>query len=187
MSLKQSSSVLYLVALFSILSVTLPVCAQVVPSASKEQFSVTAGGMGSVFQPDYSWSTGIGRDSRSLYGAGAYADAAFNRWLQIEVEGRWLRFNGATQFDTEDNYQAGFRFPIKRYGRFTPYGKALVGVANANFFSGNAFMVTVGGGVDYRLNKNFSLRAGDFEYQIWHTTPTIEPLGYSVGLGYKFF
>ena len=49
--------------------------------------------MGSIFQPDYA-GNGIAQTSPNrLYGVGAYVDAHFSRWLQIEAEGRWLRFN----------------------------------------------------------------------------------------------
>jgi hypothetical protein len=173
-------------AIATVFSASLPVCAQVVQSANKQQFAVTVGAMGSAFQPDYSLSTGVSRNADYLFGTGTYVDVTLNRWLQLEAESRWLRFNSA-ESDNEDNYQAGFRVPLKRYGRVTPYAKALAGMARGNFLDGNALMFTVGGGVEYKLNKRFSLRAADFEYQVWRTTPTLEPYGFSVGIGYKIF
>ena len=51
-----------------------------------------------------------------------------------------------------------------------------------------AFMpIAYGGGVDYRLTRRFTIRCFDFEYQQWHVTPTLCPLGGSVGVSYKIF
>lgn len=62
--------------------------AQVAPSATKGQISLTAGGEGSVFQPDYA-GEGIAESSPTpLVGVGAYMDMRFTRWVQIEGEGR---------------------------------------------------------------------------------------------------
>src|ERR1035441_7218873 len=67
--------------------------AQVVPAATSRTFSLSAGGFGSMFQPDYA-GEGVAQTSPNrLYGPGAYVDAHFSRWLQVEAEGRWLRFN----------------------------------------------------------------------------------------------
>jgi len=66
---------------------------QVVPSATGRQLSVTAGAMGSVFQPDYVGGGVAATSSYPLVGVGAYVDVKFTRWIQIEAEGRWLRYN----------------------------------------------------------------------------------------------
>ncbi len=94
--------------------------AQVVPSATGRQVSITAGGMASIFQPDfaYNWqlpSYGyIAQASpQPLFGVGAYVDVRLRRWVQIEAEGRWLRWN---QYDGiyQDNYLIGPRLPVYR-------------------------------------------------------------------------
>ncbi|MGD0098600.1 MAG: hypothetical protein ABSB60_19135, partial [Terracidiphilus sp.] len=81
--------------------------AQVVPSASGHVVSITAGGLASAFQPDFagSWACGATTCPPGLYypvaqsssyplvGVGAYVDMRFSRWIQLEAEGRWMRFN----------------------------------------------------------------------------------------------
>ena len=169
--------------------------AQVVPSATARQFSVTAGALGSVFQPDFSVSNGVGTSPNRLYGVGAYVDVKFTRWVQLEAEGRWLRFNttlanGYNEGNGEDTYLIGPRIPIHhfRFLHATPYGKVLFGLGNGTFLTAPAFNIAYGGGVDLRLTKRLSLRAFDFEYQQWHVTPkALWPYGGSVGIGYKIF
>jgi hypothetical protein len=166
--------------------------AQVVPSATSRTFSVSAGALGSMFQPDYA-GLGVAQTSPNrLYGPGAYVDVHFTRWVQVEAESRWLRYNqfyqpNSTTGNGESTYLIGPRVPIVTFHRVTPYGKFLFGLGNAPFLSGNTFVLAYGGGVDYRLTRRFSLRAIDFEYQQWRVNPTIYPYGGSVGISYKIF
>jgi hypothetical protein len=160
--------------------------AQVVPAAAGRSFSLDAGGLGSMFQPDYA-GEGIAQTSPNrLYGAGAYVDAHFTRWVQIEAEGRWLRFNEYLGID-ENTYLIGPRVPIVTFHRVTPYGKFLFGLGTGNFLTGNVFVLSYGGGVDYRLTRRITVRAFDFEYQRWRVNPTLRPYGGSVGISYKIF
>jgi len=166
--------------------------AQVVPAATGRTFSLDAGGLGSMAQPDYA-GEGIAQTSPNrLYGAGAYVDAHFTRWVQIEAEGRWMRFNqyylgGSPLGNGENTYLIGPRIPVGTFHRVTPYGKFLVGLGNGPFLTGNTFVLAYGGGVDYRLTRRFTLRAIDFEYQEWRVNPTLWPYGGSVGISYKIF
>jgi len=169
---------------------------QVVPSATSSRFTLSAGGLGSMFQPDYA-GEGIAETSPNrLYGAGVYFDARFNRWVSIEGEGRWLRFNeyhppcgltsGCPGID-ENTYLIGPRVPIVTFHRLTPYGKFLVGLGTANWLTADTLVLAYGGGVDYRLTRRFTLRAFDFEYEQWRVTPLLSPYGGSVGISYKIF
>ncbi len=165
--------------------------AQVVPSATGRQLSVTAGGMGSVFQPDYAGGLIAQTSPNRLYGIGAFVDVKVTRWIQFEAEGRWLRFNeyyppSSKVGINEDTYMAGPRLPIRHFGRATPYAKALIGLGSGSFILGRATALAYGGGVDYRLTRRFTAR-GDFEYQQWRVNPTLLPYGASVGIGYKIF
>ncbi|MDR3750312.1 MAG: outer membrane beta-barrel protein [Terracidiphilus sp.] len=167
---------------------TLSARAQVVPAATKKGLSLTAGGFGSAFQPDFT-GTNVGTSINRLYGVGAYADLKVTRWVQIEAEARWLRFN-QYQKNGEDNYLIGPRVPfsVRHFPRVKPYGKVLVGYGKSDFLYGSTFNLAFGGGVDYRLNNRFSIRAFDLEYQRWSTAPaTLYPYGASVGLSYKIF
>jgi hypothetical protein len=124
---------------------------QVEPAARAHEPTLTVGGFGSAFQPDYA-GNGIAQSSPNpLIGIGAYVD---------------------------------FRVT---YGGFTPYGKFLVGIGSGSFLNGHSTVLAFGGGVDYRLNRRFTLRAADFEFQEWTLTPTLHPYGGSVGLGYKLW
>lgn len=183
---------------------------QVVPSATGRGLSVTAGAMGSVFQPNFKgdWTptndllipTAEASDW-ALIGIGAYVDVKFTRWIQIEAEARFSRFN---QYENihQDNYLIGPRIPIHRYGRFTPYAKALVGITNMDMGpdptdptgtrsdpTGRFLTAAYGGGVDVKLTKRFTLRAVDAEYQQLPNAygNSFSPYGASVGLGYRIF
>ena len=204
-----------IVPLFSILLAagSLSAHAQVVPSAYKSQFSLTVCGIASAFQPDYDAGYTGGNVAEAspfrLYGIGTYVDVKFSRWVQIEGEARWLRFN---QFGDiyQDNYLIGPRFPIQKlhYWRATPYAKGLIGLAKMDLGyyitedgtvislgHGTFTDVAFGGGVDLRLTKRFSIRAFDFEYQYYPKflensagqNQPIFPYGASVGVGYKIF
>ena len=146
-----------------------------------------------MFQPDYPGNSfTAGPSPNRLYGIGAYVDVKFTRWVQIEAEGRWLKFNqyyfsNPPIGNGETTYQIGPRIPIHTYRKFTPYGKFLWGLGSGSFLSGNSMVLTFGGGVDYRINRKFTLRAIDFEYQQWRVTPTLYPYGGSVGLSYRIF
>jgi hypothetical protein len=189
------------VVFFSILLATgcLAGRAQVVPSATAGQFSVTAGALGSIFQPDYAGERVAETSPNRLWGVGAYVDVKFTRWVQAEAEGRWLHFN--PYFDiTEDNYLIGPRVPIHQFHllRATPYAKVLFGYGKMNVDGGwdRTTDIAYGGGVDLRVSRSISIRAFDFEYQQWpswrdptltSTNSTLKPYGASVGIGYRIF
>jgi hypothetical protein len=193
--------------LFSILLAAGAVAAraQVVPSATGRQVSLSAGGMASIFQPDFAgeWQYELPcgscypaaqASSQPLFGAGAYVDLKVNRWVQFEAEGRWQRWNQYAGIH-QDNYLAGPRLPLHRFGRATVYGKTLFGFSRMDFgyFSGyghgNFTDFAFGGGIDVKLTKRLTLRPVDFEYQYWPWwgNSSISPYGASVGLSYKIF
>jgi hypothetical protein len=195
-------------ALLMVLISAAAVCAygQVVPSATRSTFQVTAGALGSVFQPDYA--AGFNSSSyepipqtspNRLYGVGAFVDVRFSRWAQIEAEGRWLRFDEYEDI-SEDNYLIGPRLPIHHFAflRATPYVKVLAGygrmraevLTSSSFssFYGRFTDIAYGGGVDFRLTRRISAR-GDFEYQEWPRwfTGSLYPYGASAGVSYRVF
>jgi hypothetical protein len=168
---------------------------QVVPAATSRVFTVRAGAFASAFQPDYVGEGGAGTAPNRLYGVGGFVDARFTRWIQPEFEVRFLRFNeypGIAQ--TQNTYSIGERVPIiNNFHKFQPYGKVLVGLGNGDFLSGNALVITYGGGVDYRLTRKFTIRCADFEFQQWPVASqgggsfNLWPYGLSAGLSYKVF
>jgi opacity protein-like surface antigen len=192
--LKRSLAALFLVI---IVLAAASASAQVVPSATKGQFSLTAGGLASAFQPDYAG--GVDRQGNPiaqtspnrLYGIGAFVDVRFRRWFQVEAEGRWLRFNQFVDIN-EDNYLIGPRVPIHTFHfmRATPYAKVLAGFGRMNFQNNEAWgrftAIAYGGGVDFKLTRRISAR-GDFEYQQWPNwlNSSLYPYGVSAGVSYR--
>jgi hypothetical protein len=172
---------------FFFLFAALSLRGQVVPAASSGSLAIDAGGLGSVSQPDYA-GEGIAQTSPNrLYGAGTYVDVHFNRWVDIEGEARWLTFNQYLGIN-EKTYLLGGRVPVGTFkGRFTPYGKVLVGIGDGSFLNGHSFVLAYGGGLDIRLSHRLTLRAPDFEYQQWQVTPTIWPYVGSLGITYRVF
>ena len=176
--------------------------AQVVPSAIHRQFSLSAGGTVSVFQPDFegNWNCSDNyctpaaqASSNGLIGIGAFVDVKLTRWVQLEAEGRWQRFN-KFQGITQDNYLVGPHVPVFRFWKSTLYGKALGGFSEMRFSSdpkehGHFTTAAFGGGMDVKLTKRISLRAFDAEYQYWPSwsNTTLSPYGVSAGIGYKIF
>jgi hypothetical protein len=165
--------------------------AQVAPSAFRQGLSIHAGGEASAFQPDYAGNGVAETSPNRLYGIGAFVDAHISRWVQIEAEGRWLRFNELDvngQHIGENTYMIGPKVPIIDFHRWTPYGKFLIGWGSGTgWLNGKATAFAYGGGVEYRLSSRFTIRAFDFEEQDWRTTPTLHPYGASVGISYRVF
>jgi outer membrane protein with beta-barrel domain len=178
------SLILSLLFLFPAASLT--TYAQVAPAAYGNGTSLSVGAVGSMFQPDYA-GRGIAETSPNrLFGVGAYVDYRVSRWVQLEGEGRWLRFNQYAGIN-EDSYMVGPRVPIHDFHHWTPYGKVLVGLGTGSFLTGTTGTVAFGGGVDYRLTRKLTVRAIDFEYQYWHVAPTLWPYGGSAGISYTIF
>ncbi|MGB6688074.1 MAG: outer membrane beta-barrel protein [Terracidiphilus sp.] len=180
--MSRKRSVIFFLALFV---ASVACCdAQVAPSAVRRQFTVTAGGLGSLFRTDYG--------SNNLFGVGAFVDVKFTRWVQAEAEGRWLRFNQAEDV-WQDNYLIGPRVPIHTFGRITPYGKVLVGMGSMNFQYNYAYGrftdIAYGGGLDVQLTRRIAVRPIDFEYQQWPhwVDGALYPWGFSAGVSYRVF
>lgn len=141
--------------------------------------------------PSYEYPKAQAADN-GLFGVGAYVDVRFSRWVQIEAEGRWQRFNQYANIH-EDNYLVGPRVPIRRFWKANVYGKALVGFSNMNFDTlndhGRFTTLAFGGGADIRITRKLSFRAVDVEYQYWPEwgNTSLSPYGVSMGVGYKVF
>lgn len=222
-----------LLATLFLVSASLVCNAQAVPSATAARYSLTAGITGSVFQPYnglYTESSTVSYWSshRALMGAGVFLDLRLSRRLRLEVEAHNLesnKFKGRNGFPSalfstehpmgENMFMAGPLAPLHRFGRATPFAKALVGVGyttgDANYKQKGGSLLaedygnpsvglafSLGGGVDYRLTRRFSLRALDFEWMQWsepiHTDNwtavhnfSIHPTGVSSGISYRIF
>ncbi|HET7103605.1 MAG TPA: outer membrane beta-barrel protein [Terracidiphilus sp.] len=169
--------------------------AQVVPSASKVQSSLQVGVMGSWFQPDYAGGGVPMASPQHLGGFGAYADFGLSRWVRIEGEARFSRWNQYLAIH-QDNYLLGLNVPIHTFGPVTPYGKLLFGMTRMNFeynlTTCRCATIAYGGGADVRLNQRWSVRAIDFEYQqlpnwVSGQPDQLHPYGFSAGIAYHVF
>src|SRR5712664_4305289 len=103
----------------------------------------------------------------SLNGGSASVAYNFNNWLSGVAD-----FGGYTNSNilnsgaggTLSTYLFGPRVSYHHYGRVTPFGEVLFGVAHTSASllnttdTQNAFAMTVGGGIDYRLSSRFSIR-----------------------------
>jgi len=128
-------------------------------------------------------------------GISAFAD--YNLWSHIGVEADAHILTLHTPQDLGENtYEAGPRV-YWRKGRFTFYGKALIGYGNfivqeiqdnPGKFNATSFMYSVGGGADIDLPHHLTIRAFDFEYQEWpnFANDGLSPAIGTVGAAYRF-
>src|SRR5467141_953930 len=114
-----------------------------------------------------------GSNSFSLNGGSASVAYNFNGWLSGVADlGGYHSTNilGSGVDGTLSTYLFGPRVSYHRYSRVTPFGEVLFGVAHtaADVLvtpnSQNAFAMTIGGGIDYRLNQHFSIRPAKVDY-----------------------
>jgi hypothetical protein len=161
--------------------------AQVAPTAFRNPISLSVGGMGSVFNPEYP-----NYVSYRLGGVGAYVDVNLFHGIGVEAEGRWQRlreFQGISQ----DNDLIGPRVRLRHVWRATPYVKVLGGFSNMNFgiynATGRFTTIAFGGGVDIRLTRRWTVRPIDVEYQWWpdFLGDSLTPRGASAGISYRIF
>lgn len=184
-------SALVLLLFFS--SATSSIISQVVESATSRQLTINVGGMVSGFDPHDVDQPFYFTQSSKLIGIGTYVDVHLTHWIQVEAEGRWMRWNGYAGTH-QDNYLIGPRVPIYQLGRGTQiYGKALIGAGKMTFPNkygyGTFTDLAFGGAVDHKLSRKLSVKA-DFEYQYWPkwlTGHSLSPYGLSLGVGYRVF
>jgi opacity protein-like surface antigen len=163
---------------------------QVVPSAIGPSHALWVGGEYSNIEASFPYGS-----SQRLWGIGGFADYHVNGHIGVEAEARFLRFN-SFYGETEDNYLAGPRYMIGRFGKFEPYGQCLVGFGKIQYpfeiGSGTYFALAPGAGADYRISRRWSVR-GEYEYQFWLDSPNIvdepahqiRPNGFHVGVAFR--
>jgi len=114
-------------------------------------------------------------DSFSLNGGEASATYHIRSWVSGVAD-----FGGYHNGDilgsgvdgTLSTYLFGPRFTYRSYHHFTPFAETLFGVAHAGAgvaggtlgSTQNSFAMTIGGGVDYRINNRFSIRPLKVDY-----------------------
>jgi opacity protein-like surface antigen len=114
-----------------------------------------------------------GVDSFHLHGGSASVAYNYNHWLSAVADfGGYNNGNilGTGASGTLSTYLFGPRVSYRHFRRITPFGQVLFGVGHAgsNAFgtagSQNAFAMTAGGGVDYKVLDHFSIRPIQAEY-----------------------
>lgn len=133
--------------------------------------------------------------NQRLWGIGAFADYHITSHIDAEAELRFLRFN-SFYGETEDNYLAGPRYVVRRYGKLQPFAQCLAGVSKIQYpfqiGTGSYLAVAPGAGADYRIDGRWSL-TGKYEYQFWPGSPgvagepahLIDPSGFHVGVAFR--
>ena len=143
-----------------------------------------------------------GSNGFNLNGGSASVAYNFNNWLSGVADfGGYTNTNilGSGASGTLSTYLFGPRVSYHRFSRVTPFGEVLFGVAHtgANLLnttnSQDAFAMTVGGGVDYRISSHFSVRAAKVDYLLtrfneFNTTNTQSQnnLRVSTGIVFRF-
>lgn len=143
-----------------------------------------------------------GSDGFNLNGGSASVAYNFNNWLSGVADfGGYHNTNilGSGVDGTLSTYLFGPRVSYRHFSRVTPFGEVLFGVAHtgANFpnisNSQNAFAMTVGGGLDYRISSHFSIRAAKVDYLLTRfnefntaNTQTQNNLRVSTGIVFRF-
>jgi opacity protein-like surface antigen len=183
------------------------------PSVSKVEVFGGYGYMG------FNSSVGTSFNGQDTNGWGLAATYNFNRYLGItgDFSGQYgSEFFGLHVPGTELNTHLtsllfGPTVAYRTRSKLTPFAHCLLGVSHISISgfgatdSQNAFGMAVGGGLDYKINKTFSIRPAQFDYtyasfsrQVLNgnstTQPTIGPLDtsqnhfrYSAGVVIKLF
>ena len=146
-----------------------------------------------------------GVSSFSLNGGSVSAAYNVNSWLSGVADlGGYHNGNilGTNVSGTLSTYLFGPRVSYRHLGRLTPFGEVLFGVAHANgslsgstttlTTSDNAFAMTFGAGVDYRISHHFALRPIKVDYLLTRFpetglgTQTQNNLRVSTGIVFRF-
>jgi opacity protein-like surface antigen len=113
---------------------------------------------------------GNGVDGQNYNGWNASVTANVNSWLGVtgDLSGG---YKGIAGVDTNVyNFLFGPTVSYRHSDKLKPFAHVLFGVSRASAgFGGvsasdNAFAMAFGGGADVRLNKNFAIRVGQFDY-----------------------
>ena len=142
-------------------------------------------GVGWTFaNPDYG--------QKRIQGVTIFGDFDFTPHLGVEAEYHYISL--ITPTDLGENSFLGGPRVIFPHGRFSFYGKGLVGIGDINIQleadnpqggSGKYFAYGAGAGVDYRLTRHIVLR-GDAEYQHWNYLHGLTPTVFTFGAAYRF-
>jgi Outer membrane protein beta-barrel domain len=170
--------------LASMLCVGASAHAQALPTATARG-SLQAGAGFTYAKPDYG--------QISIKGVSAFADFDIAEHLGVEADIHYIALVTPTDL-AENSYLIGPRFLLP-HGRYTLYGKALVGIGdlviqeqqdNMGQQAGGFFAYALGGGIDIRATDRITVRAIDVETQHWSYQTGLTPLVVTIGAAYRF-
>ena len=143
-----------------------------------------------------------GFKSFSMNGGSGSVAVNFKSWLSGVVDvGGYSKHNitGNGVDGSLSTYLFGPRVSVNRYGRFTPFGQVLVGIAHTGgryLTTGGSqtpFAAAIGGGLDWRWTNHIRVRAGEVDYFLTHfselnnrNTQVQNNLRVSSGLVFRF-
>jgi opacity protein-like surface antigen len=140
-----------------------------------------------------------GVNSFHLHGGSASVAYHVNDWLSgvADFGGYSSSYLPATRNSgTLSTYLFGPRVSYRHFGKLTPFGQVLFGVAHADskvvgaLTSENAFAMTVGGGVDYQLFRHIAIRPVQADYLLTRfavgTVPTQTQNNARISTGFVF-
>jgi opacity protein-like surface antigen len=183
---------LRIICWMAVLLLALAAQAQVAPSAYGPGHSLWVGGEYSNINASFPY-----QSNQRLSGISVFADYNVNSPIGVEAAARFLRFN-SFYGESEDNYLAGPRYVVRKFGRLQPFAKFLVGIGKIQYpfsiGSGSYLALAPAGGVDYRLSHRWAIRA-EYEYQFWPGSPgfsnepanQLTPNGFHAGIAFRPF
>jgi len=134
---------------------------------------------------------------KRIAGASAYATFDFNEHLGVEADIHLLNFDTPQDF-AEESFLIGLRYVDRIHERYEPYIRAQAGIGKTIAQEPYVALGTPGtpgtygayafaGGLDIRIPYNLTVRAIDYEYELW---PGFKPNGLSpsivsVGIAYR--
>ncbi len=183
---------MYLKALLAavMVSAVVPIYSQVAPEAKAPGIPLTVGVGYSNYATDWS-----GRlEGPALWlDWNFYTGPQFLHGFGIEMEARDLNYGRSVPKLRMDTISGGAIYTVRHFRRFSPYAKFLVGYGSMdfvvnipNYTHDTRTLYAPGGGVDYRLFRNISVR-GSYDYQFWSNFfnhHALNPNGVTVGLSY---
>ena len=180
----------FLVAAATLLLAPL-VFAQVAPSATGGNGSITVGGEVSAFQPD----SIPGYTGGHVVGPGFFFDIDLMPRWGAEGEARWMLWRGSGG-QTQSDYLIGPRYRLLRWHGISGWAKFMMGAGvekfPQNIGTGSYFAMAPGGNLNFPFGRRLTLRLG-YEHQFWPAAPNIpsypnngmHPSGFTLGIGYR--
>ncbi|WP_420239529.1 outer membrane beta-barrel protein [Telmatobacter bradus] len=132
-----------------------------------------------------------------LGGMGVFLNYNRTRHYAVEAHMRMLN-QGSWYGETQQDWLIGPRYTFLRGEKLRPYAYFLVGMVHMQYpfemGASNSFTMAPGGGVEYRLSRNLSVRGG-YEFQSLATSSnfsnepgySLKPNGFTMGVAYRIF